>query len=211
MIAKGKDASDLFPAVDPNQLIRASALRVLSSIRVAIIAPIMMLSIRESVRDMSPYVRKVAANAISKLFSLDPDLKDQLIEVIDQLLADRTTLVLGSAVHAFEEVCPERIDLIHKHYRKLCQLLVDVDEWGQVVVINMLTRYARTQFLDPNSADSEENVDSKFYSSTDDSGSEGERKKNLPKNPNLMDADLRMLLRNTKPLLQSRNSAVSKF
>lgn len=53
-------------------------------------------------------------------------------------------------VMAFETVCPERIDLIHKNYRKLCNLLVDVDEWGQVMIINMLTRYARTQFLDPN-------------------------------------------------------------
>ena len=44
---------------------------------------------------------------------------------------------------AFEEVCPERIDLIHKNYRKLCNLLMDVEEWGQVVIINMLTRYAR--------------------------------------------------------------------
>ena len=59
-------------------------------------------------------------------------------------------LVIGSAVYAFEEVCPERTDLIHKHYRKLCQLLVDVDEWGQVIIINMMTRYARSQFPDPN-------------------------------------------------------------
>ena len=29
-------------------------------------------------------------------------------------------------------------------------LLVDVEEWGQVTLTNMLTRYARTQFLDPN-------------------------------------------------------------
>lgn len=50
---------------------------------------------------------------------------------------------------AFEEVCPERIDLIHKNYRKLCNLLVDVEEWGQVVIIHMLTRYARTQFVSP--------------------------------------------------------------
>lgn len=55
----------------------------------------------------------------------------------------------GSVVMAFEEVCPERIDLIHKNYRKLCNLLIDVEEWGQVVIINMLTRYARTQFLSP--------------------------------------------------------------
>ena len=53
---------------DPNQLIRASALRVLSSIRVPVIAPIMMLAIKESVMDMSPYVRKTAAHAIPKLY-----------------------------------------------------------------------------------------------------------------------------------------------
>uniref|UniRef100_A0A8C8BK64 AP-3 complex subunit beta n=1 Tax=Otus sunia TaxID=257818 RepID=A0A8C8BK64_9STRI len=192
MIARGKNASDLFPAVvknvacknievkklvyvylvryaeeqqdlallsistfqrglkDPNQLIRASALRVLSSIRVPIIVPIMMLAIKEAASDMSPYVRKTAAHAIPKLYSLDSDQKDQLIEVIEKLLADKTTLVAGSVVMAFEEVCPERIDLIHKNYRKLCNLLIDVEEWGQVVIINMLTRYARTQFLSPN-------------------------------------------------------------
>lgn len=106
--------------------------------------------------------------------SLDSDQKDQLIEVIEKLLADKTTvrgsgvgagtggyvlppahtglcrqLVAGSVVMAFEEVCPERIDLIHKNYRKLCNLLIDVEEWGQVVIISMLTRYARTQFLSP--------------------------------------------------------------
>lgn len=59
-------------------------------------------------------------------------------------------LVAGSVVYAFEEVCPERIDLIHKNFRKLCNMLIDIDEWGQVAVLNMLTRYARTQFLDPN-------------------------------------------------------------
>lgn len=71
---------------DPNQLIRASALRVLSSIRVGMIAPIMLLAIKESVRDMSAYVRKVAAHAIPKLFALDPDLQLQLLECIDFLL-----------------------------------------------------------------------------------------------------------------------------
>ncbi len=59
-------------------------------------------------------------------------------------------LVAGSVVMAFLTVCPDRIDLIHKNYRKLCNLLVDVDEWGQVMIINLLTRYARSQFLDPN-------------------------------------------------------------
>lgn len=114
------------------------------------IVPIVMLVIRESASDMSPYVRKTAAHAIPKLYSLDAEQKEELVSVIEKLLSDRTTLVVGSAVMAFEEVCPERVDLIHKNYRKLCNLLVDVDEWGQVTIINMLTRYARSQFTDPN-------------------------------------------------------------
>ncbi|XP_077567335.1 AP-3 complex subunit beta-2 isoform X6 [Stigmatopora nigra] len=264
MIARGKNASDLFPAVvknvacknievkklvyvylvryaeeqqdlallsistfqrglkDPNQLIRASALRVLSSIRVTIIVPIMMLAIKEAASDMSPYVRKTAAHAIPKLYSLDPEQKDQLIEVIEKLLADKTTLVAGSVVMAFEEVCPERIDLIHKNYRKLCNLLIDVEEWGQVVIINMLTRYARTQFLNPNVNESllEEGGagDKTFYGSdgNDDDDDEDEEEKEkkaeaaalAKRKPYVMDPDHRLLLRNTKPLLQSRNAAV---
>ena len=77
---------------DPNQLIRASALRVLSSIRVPIIAPVLMLSIKESSTDMSPLVRKAAAHAIPKLCSLDPEMKEGLMEIIEKLLKDKTTV-----------------------------------------------------------------------------------------------------------------------
>ncbi len=75
-------------------MIRASALRVLSSIRVPIIVTIMMLAIKEAVVDMSPFVRKTAANAISKLYSLDPDLKEDLIAIIEKLLADKTIVII---------------------------------------------------------------------------------------------------------------------
>ena len=100
----------------------------------------MLLAIKESSVDMSPFVRKTAAHAIPKLYSLDPEMKEELIIILEKLLADRTTLVIGSAVMAFEEVCPDKIELIHKNYRKLVSLLVDVEEWGQVVILNMLTR-----------------------------------------------------------------------
>lgn len=247
MIAVGRNASELFPAVvknvasknieikklvyvylvryaeeqqdlallsistfqralkDPNQLIRASALRILSSIRVPIIIPIMMLAIKEAVADLSPYVRKTAAHAIQKLYSLDPEHKEQLIEIIERLLKDKSTLVAGSVVMAFDEICPERIDLIHKNYRKLCNLLVDVEEWGQVVIVHMLTRYARTQFVSPWKMDealhgmNEKN----FYDSEDE-----KKEKTNAEMSYVMDPDHRLLLRNTKPLLQSRNTAV---
>ncbi|KAH3752044.1 hypothetical protein DPMN_186652 [Dreissena polymorpha] len=242
MIAKGKDASELFPAVvknvvsknlevkklvyvyltryaeeqqdlallsistfqralkDPNQLIRASALRVLSNIRVQMIAPIMMLSIKEAVMDMSPYVRKTAAHAIPKLYSIDPEQKDQLVEVIEKLLADKTTLVAGSAIQAFEELCPERIDLIHKNYRKLCNLLVDVEEWGQ--------------FLNPNTGDPAGDTEKPFYESEKSEEEDQEDKEETgagdgkqKHKPYIMDADHRLILRQCKPLLNSRNAA----
>ncbi|XP_018099942.1 AP-3 complex subunit beta-1 isoform X2 [Xenopus laevis] len=190
---------------DPNQLIRASALRVLSSIRVPIIVPIMMLAIKEASADLSPYVRKTAAHAIQKLYSLDPEQKDMLIEVIEKLLKDKSTLVAGSVVMAFEEVCPDRIDLIHKNYRKLCNLLVDVEEWGQIVIIHMLTRYARTQFASPwlEEGESWEMTTKSFYESDEEKDVDANQKR-----PYVMDPDHRLLLRNTKPLLQSRNAAV---
>ncbi len=60
--------SILSPYKDPNQLIRACALRVLSSIRIPVIGPILMLAIREGSVDLSPYVRKTVAHAIPKLY-----------------------------------------------------------------------------------------------------------------------------------------------
>lgn len=248
MIAKGRDASGLFPAVvknvvsknievkklvyvylvryaeeqqdlallsistfqralkDPNQLIRGSALRVLSSIRVSMIVPIVMLAIKDAASDMSPYVRKTAAHAIPKLYDLDPEQKEELILVIDKLLSDRATLVVGSAVMAFEEVCPERIDLIHKNFRKLCNVLVDIDEWGQVIIVNMLTRYARTQFADPNLNDTDEDSDKPFY--PDDESTSGMESESSKKKTYTLDPDHKLLLRSARPLLQSRNAAV---
>lgn len=41
---------------------------------------------------------------LQTFFSLDPEQKDELVQILDKLLADRTTLVVGSAVMAFEEV-----------------------------------------------------------------------------------------------------------
>eukprot|EP00914_Ancora_sagittata_P000436 GHVO01001174.1.p1 GENE.GHVO01001174.1~~GHVO01001174.1.p1 ORF type:complete len:491 (-),score=52.53 GHVO01001174.1:10-1482(-) len=172
------------------------------------IVPIMMLAIKEAVMDMSPYVRKTAAHAIPKLYSMDPEQKDILIEVIEKLLADKTTLVAGSAIQAFEEVCPERNDLIHKNYRKLCNLLVDVEEWGQVVIINMLTRYARTQFINPNHEDVVGEDEKGFYESDESEEKSVSDPAAPPKRVYVMDADHRLLLRASKPLLNSRNSAV---
>ncbi|KAL1476105.1 hypothetical protein MTO96_036762 [Rhipicephalus appendiculatus] len=219
MIAKGKDASELFPAVvknvvsknlevkklvyvylvryaeeqqdlallsistfqralrDPNQLIRASALRVLSSIRVPVIVPIMMLAIKDAVSDMSPYVRKTAAHAIPKLYRLDPDQKEQLVEVIEKLLADKTDAGGGQRRHGL------RRSLSRAHRPGASEL-------PQAVQPACRRRGVGT--AGPDDADAGR---SSVLDDEDDRGT-------------AIDPDLRLLLRNCKPLLQSRNSAV---
>ncbi|KAG6961684.1 hypothetical protein JG688_00008952 [Phytophthora aleatoria] len=134
---------------DPNQLIRALALRVMTSIRVRDIVQIQLIAIRKCAADDSAYVRKCATNAISKVFVLDPEQKDVLAEIIGELLNDSSTMVLGSAVQALNEVCPDRLDLLHRPFRKLCHLLADIDEWGQTVMLHVLIRYCREQFQAP--------------------------------------------------------------
>ena len=108
-----------------------------------------------------------------------------LIDVISTLLRDTAPLSVGSVAVAFNAVCPTRLDLLHQQYRRLCRVLVDVDEWGQINLINLLLRYARTMLPRPSSI-----VDGEKC--TED-----------------VDLDLQLLLTSSEPLLQSRNPAVS--
>lgn len=222
---------------DPNQLIRALALRVMTSIRVRDIVQIQLIAIRKCAADSSAYVRKCATNAISKVFVLDPEQKDVLAEIIGELLNDPSTMVLGSAVQALNEVCPDRLDLLHRPFRKLCHLLADVDEWGQTVMLHVLLRYCRQQFQAPvyekKEVESSKKSKKGFYAD-EGSGSEDESKPRRNKQAPFMlgkrdalpsvgsvfsnsfansigdelEEDHRLVLRSSIPLLKSRNSAV---
>lgn len=162
---------------------------------------------------------------------LDPEQQEQLIGIIKILLSDNSTMVLGSAVAAFEEICPERYDLIHPHYRKLCHLLADIDEWGQIVTIGMLTRYARTQFTDPGKevnniqtvlsekkekkAKKPKKKDKglKFFNDDSSEGEEEDEEEYSDEESDDeyadLDPDHRLLLTASLPLLKSRNTGVS--
>ena len=137
---------------DDNPLVRAMALRVMSSIRVRMIVQIVIMALKKCALDPSPYVRKAAAHAVPKVFSLDREQKDTLEEIIERMLLDRSPMVLGSVAFAFMAVCPERLDLLHQPYRKICGLLPEMDEWGQLRALDMLHRYCRQNFADPRAA-----------------------------------------------------------
>jgi hypothetical protein len=39
--------------------------------------------------------------------------------------------------------------MLHQQFRRLCRILVDADEWGQINLLDLLARYARTMLSQP--------------------------------------------------------------
>lgn len=128
---------------DPNPLVRAWALRTMAGIRLHVIAPIVLVAVSKAARDPSVYVRKCAANALPKLHDLRLEENTTTIEeLVGILLNDNSPGVIGAAAAAFASVCPSNLSLIGRIYRRLCETLPDVEEWGQIVLIGILLRYA---------------------------------------------------------------------
>ena len=167
---------------------RALALRTMTAIRVPAIAQIVVLGIKRGAADSSAAVRRTAALAVPKCYRLDPAAGPALVEVVGALLGDRQYYVVGAAVAAWWEVCPERLDLVHPHYRGLIKKVLDMDEWGQLATLRMLLVYARTCF--PRVTAKRANADG------------------VSEEVVVYDPDLDLLLRSIQPLLQSRNAAV---
>ncbi|KAF2744218.1 ARM repeat-containing protein [Sporormia fimetaria CBS 119925] len=199
---------------DQSPQVRALALRVMSSIRVPVISQIVSLGIKRGAGDMSPYVRRAAALAIPKCYSLDPNTEPQLLEYLLTLLSDKQYFVAGAAVAAFLQMCPDRLDLIHPHYRSLVRKLVDMDEWGQLATLRLMTVYARKCFprrtkkvkkANTNNTKGSAKPTKGFYDSESDSDEQDETDM---QEIVVLDPDLELLLKSCQPLLQSRNAAV---
>lgn len=92
------------------------------------------------------------------------------------------------AAHTSQTI--EYLKLMHPYYRKLCRILVDVDEWGQVELMRFLTKYARMMLTKPPSGGSQ--------------GSPGNEKSGSSD----LDKDLQLLLTSVEPTFMSRNPAV---
>lgn len=132
---------------------RANSIRSMSSIQIASIEPVVVLCIKRTVIDTSYLVRMATAMAISKISS-NLSNHEQLMDYLAKLLADNEPQVVGSAIKAFIEILNEtgqtNWQFIHGHFRRLCTLIKDFDEWSQIAVIELLTDYCRLFLPKPN-------------------------------------------------------------
>lgn len=195
---------------DSSPQVRALALRVMSGIRVPVISQIVSLAIKKGCGDMSALVRRAAALAVPKCYRLDPGTLPQLRDYLAILLGDRQYQVVGAAVAAFLEVCPDRMELVHRHYRGLVRKLVDMDEWGQLAALRMMAVYARKCFprrtRRVRKGGGAAGGTGRFYDDDDDDYQDNTQAES--EEIQVLDPDLELLLNTCKSLLYSRNSAV---
>lgn len=133
---------------------------------------------------------------------MDATTQSDLLPLLTKLLATASPITLGSALTAFEAICPDDLASLHVHFRRLCRLLVDADEWGQLVALEVLMRYAKAMLERPETSGS---VEPKSKAKAVESPSS---KANDGKEDDDLDPDIELLLHCALPLFQSRNYAV---
>lgn len=173
---------------DPDPIVRALALKILSSIRSPEIIEIVLDAVHTCCSDVSPYVRKAAALALVKLYETDASCLDSLEPLISRLLTDQSIITISGALYALQRIAPDNDKFVHPVFRTLCKVLARLDPWGQTTALNILRRYARRNFRAP--------------STNDEWGDdENEQDKN--------DEDLDLLVKCTQPLLSSITPCVT--
>jgi AP-3 complex subunit beta len=174
---------------DSDPIVRALALKILSSIRNREIIEIVIDAVTKCALDGSPYVRKAAALAIVKINETCDEYTDELLPIIKRLLNDQSVIAISGALYALQCIAPDYDDLIHPVFRTLCTALSKLDPWAQTTALHILQRYARRNFKKPSG------TSDWFAEDYEDEDSQ-------------IDPDLDLLLKNTQPLLSSITPSV---
>jgi AP-3 complex subunit beta len=140
---------------------------------------------------------------------MDATTQPLLLPILSTLLQSPSPITLGASLTAFDAICPDNLAFLHPHYRRICRLLVDADEWGQIVALEILIRYARAMLEKPEGSGNTEPTSAnsvKHKQTTNGSSKDVEEEHNEEQDE--LDPDIELLLHCATPLFQSRNSAV---
>ena len=86
-----------------------------------------------------------------------------LIQLLCKLLADSNIMIIGPALMAFNQICPEKLDLLHGHLRRIIRTLPQIEFIFIPNTVHILTRYARF-YLDKQFAEGSSKLDSDMKS-----------------------------------------------
>lgn len=140
---------------------------------------------------------------------MDATTQPLLLPILTTLLQSPSPITLGASLTAFQAICPDNLSFLHVHYRRICRLLVDADEWGQAIALDILIRYARAMLENPESSANTQTPNVEKPSDQDktlngETGDVSEPQEDAED----LDPDIELLLHCAIPLFQSRNSSV---
>uniref|UniRef100_A0A7S4LG68 AP complex subunit beta n=1 Tax=Eutreptiella gymnastica TaxID=73025 RepID=A0A7S4LG68_9EUGL len=143
-------------------LIRGLAIRTMSAINVEKMADYLADPLKKALRDSDPYVRKTAATAVAKMYSINLAKVEEggFLEILQDLMSDSNPTVVSNAVAALCEIrevsgvngvpgANPNNDLAEfkpQTVHTLLNALNEASEWGQVYILEGLSGYhAKTQ------------------------------------------------------------------
>ncbi len=132
-----------------NPLIRALAIRTMGCIRVEKITEYLCEPLSRCLRDEDPYVRKTAAVCVAKLYDISPDLVEDrgFLDILRDLISDANPTVVANAVASLSEIAETSnkdvmmVTVMASVLQKLLAALNECTEWGQVFILDSLSRY----------------------------------------------------------------------
>ncbi|KAJ6803452.1 beta-adaptin-like protein B [Iris pallida] len=135
---------------DPNPLIRALAVRTMGCIRVDKITEYLCDPLQRCLKDDDPYVRKTAAICVAKLYDINAELVEDrgFLDTLKDLISDNNPMVVANAVAALSEIHENStrpiFEITNHTLSKLLTALNECTEWGQVFILDALSRYKAT-------------------------------------------------------------------
>jgi AP-1 complex subunit beta-1 len=116
-------------------------------IRVEKITEYLCEPLSRCLRDEDPYVRKTAAVCVAKLFDISPELVEDrgFLDTLRDLISDANPTVVANAVASLSEIadsCGRDVMMVTASVlQKLLAALNECTEWGQVFILDSLSRY----------------------------------------------------------------------
>ena len=129
---------------DPNPKVRGLALRMLCSIKFKGVYEYFANALYDSLKDAHPYVRKTAVTALLKVYHLNPKLiTDKDIDLLYEMIGDKDPLVVMNVLFVLGEILKKEggIVLSNKMVNHLLNIFNQLNEWGQVSVLQLLSKF----------------------------------------------------------------------
>eukprot|EP00993_Chasmostoma_nieuportense_P000827 NODE_175_length_2814_cov_60.791961_g161_i0.p1 GENE.NODE_175_length_2814_cov_60.791961_g161_i0~~NODE_175_length_2814_cov_60.791961_g161_i0.p1 ORF type:complete len:926 (+),score=330.92 NODE_175_length_2814_cov_60.791961_g161_i0:39-2780(+) len=138
-------------------LIRGLAIRTMSAINVEKMADYLADPLRRALRDNDPYVRKTAALAVAKMYTINRSKVEDggFFELLQEFLCDSNPTVVSNAVAALTEIreisgsggvrgahsSNDLGEYKSQTLHTLLHALTEASEWGQVYILEGLSSY----------------------------------------------------------------------